>query len=196
MEGYVSGGMLRQLREERKLPQRQLAEELGVSDKTVSKWETERGLPDVSLLEPLARALGVSLSELMAGRRTVNRNRSGNPLRGRFYLCPVCGNVIWSMGEGAYSCCGVALPPLEEEEPDEDHALRAETVDGEWYITLDHPMEKEHFLSFAALVTSGGVTLHKLYPEQAAEVRFPRRGGGKLYVCCSRHGLYAVRLKR
>jgi len=195
MEGYVSGGMLRQLREERKLTQRQLAEELGVSDKTISKWETERGLPDISLLEPLARALGVSLVELMAGRRTVNRNRSGNPLRGRFYLCPVCGNVIWSMGEGAFSCCGVALPPLEEEEADTSRSIRVEKMDDEWYVTLAHPMDKEHYLTFAALVTDTGVTLHKLYPEQAAEVRFPRRGGGRLYFCCNRHGLFGTKLK-
>ena len=190
------GNLILQLRKEKNLTQKQLGEKLGLSDKTISKWETDRGLPDVTLLEPLAKALKVSVAELLSGEYVVNRNRSGNPERARFYICPICGNVIWSMGEGAFSCCGVTLPPLEAEEPDGEHILSVETVDNEWYVSADHPMTKEHFLSFIALVSYDRVQLCKLYPEQAAEARFPRRGGGTLYACCNRHGLYRLKLKR
>ena len=196
MGQYVTGSVIRALREKRNYTQKQLAEAISVSDKTVSKWETDRGLPDVTLLEPLAKALQVSVAELLSGEYVVNRNRSGNPERARFYICPICGNVIWSMGEGAFSCCGVTLPPLEAEEPDGEHILSVETVDNEWYVSADHPMTKEHFLSFIALVSYDRVQLCKLYPEQAAEARFPRRGGGTLYACCNRHGLYRLKLKR
>lgn len=196
MGQYVTGSVIRALREKQNYTQKQLADAISVSDKTVSKWETDRGLPDVTLLEPLAKALKVSVAELLSGEYVVNRNRSGNPERARFYICPICGNVIWSMGEGAFSCCGVTLPPLEPEEPDQDHVLSVETVDNEWYVSADHPMTKEHFLSFIALVSYDRVQLCKLYPEQAAEARFPRRGGGTLYACCNRHGLYRVKLKR
>ena len=192
----MTGSVIRALREKRNYTQKQLADAISVSDKTVSKWETDRGLPDVTLLEPLAKALQVSVAELLSGEYVVNRNRSGNPERARFYICPICGNVIWSMGEGAFSCCGVTLPPLEAEEPDGEHILSVETVDNEWYVSADHPMTKEHFLSFIALVSYDRVQLCKLYPEQAAEARFPRRGGGTLYACCNRHGLYRLKLKR
>ena len=196
MGQYVTGSVIRALREKQNYTQKQLADAISVSDKTVSKWETDRGLPDVTLLEPLAKALKVSVAELLSGEYVVNRNRSGNPERARFYICPICGNVIWSMGEGAFSCCGVTLPPLEPEEPDQDHVLSVETVDNEWYVSADHPMTKDHYLSFIALVSYDRVQLCKLYPEQAAEARFPRRGGGTLYACCNRHGLYRLKLKR
>ncbi|MCI2046087.1 MAG: helix-turn-helix domain-containing protein [Faecalibacterium sp.] len=194
MAEYVTGGTIRALREKRTLTQKQLAEELMVSDKTISKWETGHGLPDISLLAPLAKALHVSVAELLHGEWHENSNRSGNLLRGHFYVCPVCGNVLYAQGEGSYSCCGIQLPPLEAEEPDAEHFLHAEKVDNEWYVTVDHPMEKEHYLSFLALVTGDRVQLVKLYPEQAAEARFSMRGAGILYACCNRHGLFRIRL--
>lgn len=165
-----------------------------MSDKTVSRWESGRGLPDLALLEPLGAALGVSVAELLSGECVTNRNRAGNPLRGRFYVCPVCGNVIHAMGEGSFHCCGVALPPLEAEVPDETHELTAEDVGGEYYVSLAHPMEKGHFISFLALVGPSRLEIVKLYPEQEAAARFSKRGGGILYACCNRHGLFCRKL--
>ena len=127
MNSYVTGPVIKALREKKNYTQKQLADRLAVSDKTISKWETGRGLPDLSLLEPLASALGVSVAELLSGEQITNQNRSANPLRGKFYVCPVCGNVIHAMGEGAFHCCGVALPPLEAEECDGDHEIKVET---------------------------------------------------------------------
>ena len=196
MNSYITGPAIKRFREEKGLTQAQLAERIGVSDKAVSKWETGRGLPDISLVEPLAKTLGVSVPELMNGEQIFNKNRSANVQRTKFCVCPICGNVLLSMGDAVISCCGVALPPLEPEEPDEDHGLSAEVLDNEWYVSADHPMTKEHYLSFIALVSYDRVQLCKLYPEQAAEARFPRRGGGTLYACCNRHGLYRLKLKR
>lgn len=194
MENYVTGETIRTLREKRGATQKQLADRLMVSDKTVSKWETGRGLPDVTLLAPLAESLGVSVAELLSGEPRENRNRSGNLQRGRFYVCPVCGNVLFAMGEGAYSCCGITLPPLEPEEADADHALQAEIVDGEWYVSAQHPMEKEHYLSFVALLTADRLQLVKLYPEQAAAARFDAQRRGTLLFFCNRHGLFRQKL--
>lgn len=195
MSNYVTGGMIRMLREKRNMTQKQLAEKLSVSDKTVSKWETGRGLPDVSLLEPLAESLQVSVAELLRGECAVNRNRSGNLSRGHFYVCPLCGNVIWSVGEGSYSCCGVALPALEADEAEDEHTVRLEPVEFDWYVTMDHPMTKEHYISFMACVTTDRVQLVKLYPQQDAAARFPMVRHGHLYAYCNRHGLFRVKLK-
>ena len=63
MNQYVTGAMIRRLREEKRITQQQLADRLGVSGKAVSKWETGRGYPDITLIEPLAAALGPLLAD-------------------------------------------------------------------------------------------------------------------------------------
>ena len=193
MDTYVTGSAIRALREGRNMTQAELAEKLGVSSKTVSKWETAKGLPDISLLQPLAQALGISVIELMDGRRITNRNVSANLLRGKFCVCPICGNVIHCTGDAVVSCCGIALPPLEAEEGDGEHMLTLENVEDEVFLTVDHPMTKEHFISFVAYVTTDRLQLVKLYPEGNAETRMQLRGRGYIYYYCNRHGLFKMK---
>ena len=190
MNTYITGTTIRKLREGRGLTQAELAERIGVSSKTVSKWETAKGLPDISLLQPLAKALGISVIELMNGEQIVNRNVSANLLRSKFHVCPLCGNVLHSTGSALVSCCGITLPALEAEEADEDHAVTIENVEDEQFLTLRHPMTKEHFISFLAFITADRVQLVKLYPEGDAQTRFQLRGMGRLYWYCNRHGLF------
>lgn len=194
MNSYVTGATIKTLRENRKLTQADLAQILGVSSKTVSKWETAKGLPDITLLQPLAQALGISLIELMNGEHIINKNVSANMLRCKFYVCPICGNVIHSTGNTVVSCCGVTLPSLEAEEPDEDHAITIEAVEDEHFLTVHHPMTKQHFISFAAYVTSDRIQMVKFYPEGNAETRLQLRGRGYLYYYCNRHGLFRKKL--
>ena len=142
MNTYVTGSTIRQLREAKGLTQAELAGMLSVSAKTISKWETAKGLPDISLLEPLAAALGVSVLELMQGEPIINRNRAANLLRSKLYVCPFCGNVLHATGQAVVSCCGIALPALdiaEAEDADEHHQLTVERVEDELFVTLHHP---------------------------------------------------------
>lgn len=191
---YITGETIKRLREKKKLTQKELAEKLMVSDKTISKWETNKGLPDLSILSELANALSVSVPELLTGDVAVNKNISANMRRSRFYVCPICGNVIHAMGEGAFSCCGIRLPSQEAEEPDEQHRLYVEDVDGEMFVYLDHPMEKSHSISFMAYVTDCHIQMEKLYPEQAAQTHFRRAGRGTTFAFCNRHGLFSVKV--
>jgi len=190
MNAYVTGATIRQLRESRSLTQSELAETIGVSSKTVSKWETGKGLPDIALLQPLAAALGISLIELMNGQQIVNKNTSANMLRCQFHVCPICGNIIHTAGSALISCCGITLPPLEAEEADEEHAVSVQNVEDEHFISIHHPMTKEHFISFLAFVTSDRIQMVKLYPEGNAQTRLQLRGRGLLYYYCNRHGLF------
>ena len=194
MNTYVTGTTIRQLREARNMTQAELADRIGVSSKTVSKWETAKGLPDISLLQPLAQALGISVIELMNGQHIINRNISANILRCKFYVCPICGNILHSTGNAVISCCGITLPPLEAEEADQDHFITVEPVEDEYFITAVHPMTKQHFISFMAFVTSDRLQLVKLYPEGNAEVRLQLRGMGRLYYYCNRHGLFVKKV--
>lgn len=194
MDHYITGAAIKRLREAKRLTQAQLAEQLCVSDKAVSKWETGKGFPDVSLLEPLANALRVSLPELLSGEQVINTNRSANLLRSQFYVCPICGNVLHSMGPAVVSCCGLTLPPLEAEQPDEEHAVQVEVIEHEHYVTVDHPMTKAHYISFLAYVTGDRCNFVKLYPEGNAQTRFFIRGHGMLYWYCNHHGLFRQRI--
>lgn len=194
MDSYVTGPAIRLMRERKNMTQADLAALLGVSSKTISKWETAKGLPDISLLQPLAQALGVSLPELMSGTPVANRNTSANLLRSKFYVCPVCGNIIHATGESVISCCGLTLPPLEAEEPDDAHVVSLEPVEDEFFISISHEMTKSHYISFLAFLTSDRLQMVKLYPEGNAETRFQIRGHGWLYLYCNRHGLMKKRI--
>ena len=193
MNNYITGAAIKQLREAKGMTQAELAEKLGVSGKAVSKWETAKGLPDISLLEPLSKALGISVTELMSGEPVQNKNISANILRSKFYVCPVCGNIIRTTGETVISCCGITLPPLEPETADDEHLVTIENVEDEHFITVHHPMTKDHFISFIVYLTSDRVQFVKLYPEGNAETRLNRRGFGKLYIYCNKHGLMQVK---
>lgn len=192
MDNYVTGAVIKRLRENKKMTQEELAQKIFVTSKAVSKWETGKGFPDVGLLEALGKALDVSVIELLSGEDITNLNKSCNMAKGKFYVCPVCGNVIQTSGEAVISCCGITLPPLEAEEPDDKHSLKVETVEDEYYVTMNHPMTKEHYISFLAAISNDGVQLVKLYPEGNAEARFKISRVRKLYVYCNRHGLFEV----
>lgn len=194
MNTYITGQTIKKLREEKELTQTQLAEQIGVSCKAVSKWETGKGLPDITLIEPLAKALGVSVMELMSGDTVTNKNLSANMKLTKFYVCPVCGNVIHSMGQAVISCCGIVLPPLEAEEIDDTHTVSIENVEDEKFITVSHDMTKSHFISFMAYVTTDRMQFIKLYPEGNAEARMQFRGRGFLYIYCNKHGLMRVKV--
>ena len=142
MDNYVTGALIRKLRENRKMTQEELADRIGVSSKAVSKWETGKGFPDIGLIENLAKALDISVIELLSGVDIRNRNRSSDMKKCRFYVCPECGNAIQATGEAVITCCGITLPPLEAENPDPDHTVSLEVVEDEYYVTVDHPMTK------------------------------------------------------
>ena len=89
MNQYVTGTVIKELREKNKMTQLQLAERLGVTDKSISKWENLRGLPDITLLEPIAKAFKISVTELISGNTIHNANVSANMLRSKFYVCPI-----------------------------------------------------------------------------------------------------------
>ena len=192
MNQYVTGTIIRELREKNKMTQLQLAEKLGVSDKTISKWETGKGYPDITLLEPIAKAFRISVAELISGNTIRNANVSANMLRSKFYVCPVCGNVIHSMGEAAIHCHGILLTPLEAEPADERHMLSIERVEDEYYVRIDHSMTKEHYISFVAAASSDQLQMVKLYPEGNAEVRFKIRGVRRIFYYCNRDGLFSI----
>ena len=189
MNSYITGTTIKNLREAKGITQAELAARIGISSKTVSKWETAKGFPDISLIEPLAKALGVSVLELMSGDVVTNRNLSANMLRSKFYVCPICGNAIHTLGDTVISCCGITLPALEAEEIDELHSLSIENVEDEHFVQIRHEMTKTHYISFLAYVTSDRLQMVKLYPEGNAETRMQLRGRGYLYLYCNKHGL-------
>ena len=196
MNQYVTGAVIKELREQKKMTQLQLAEILGVTDKTVSKWETGKGYPDITLLEPIANAFGISVTELISGNKIKNENVSANMMRSKFYVCPVCGNAIHSMGEAVIQCHGVQLLPAEAEQSDENHRIFIERIEDEYYVRIDHEMTKEHYISFITASSPDRIQMVKLYPEGNAEARFKINGVRKIYFYCNRDGLFFADIPR
>ncbi len=194
MNQYVTGAVIKELREKHKLTQLELADKLNVSDKTISKWETGKGYPDITLLEPIAEAFGVSVTELISGKAISNVNVSANMLRSKFYVCPVCGNIIHSMGEAVIQCHGVQLLPCQAEEADEMHQISIKRDADEFYVHIDHEMTKKHYITFIAALSGDRLQLTKLYPEGSAEARFKVNGVRKILYYCNRDGLFQMKV--
>ncbi len=192
MNQYVTGAVIKKLRERAQLTQAELAAKLNVSSKTISKWETAKGYPDISLLEPIAKVFGISVTELISGNAVRNVNVSANMLRSKFYVCPVCGNVIHSMGEAVLNCHGVLLMPCQPEETDENHMIFVERVEDEYYVRIEHDMTKQHYISFVAALSADKIQMVKLYPEGNAEARFKMNGVKKILFYCNRDGLFSM----
>lgn len=196
MDQYITGLTIKKLREKNKLTQSELADKLLVSDKAISKWETGRGYPDITLIEDIAKVFNVSITELFSGDTVENRNVASNVEKMKFYVCPICGNVITSIGETIVSCHGINLKPLEAEECDEKHQIEVSRVEDEYYVRVDHEMTKSHYVSFIAALSSDRLQLVKLYPESGAEAIFKIRGVKKIYYYCNKDGLYLYNFKQ
>ena len=192
MNSYVTGTMIKELREKYHLTQAELADRLNVSDKTISKWETAKGYPDITLLEPIAEVFEISVTELIAGNAVRNVNVSANMIRSNFYVCPVCGNIIHSMGEAVIQCHGILLTPCREEETDEKHMIFMERVEDEYYVRIAHDMTKQHYISFIAALSTDKLQMVKLYPEGNAEARIKINGVRKILFYCNRDGMFSV----
>lgn len=187
------GNLILQLRKEKNMTQKQVADLLNISDKTISKWERGLGCPDVSLLSELSKIFDINIEKILLGDLEPNDMDGGNMKRIKFYVCPNCGNIITSTGEGEMSCCGRKLKALTPSIIDDNHEISVEEVENDYYVTINHEMSKEYYISFVAYVTYDRVLLIKLYPEQSPTVRFPRLCGkferGKFYIYCNQHGL-------
>lgn len=184
------GKLILDLRKEKGLTQKQLADAMNISDKTISKWERGLGFPDVSLLHELSDIFSVNIERILLGKLEPNDADGGNMKKIKFYVCPNCGSILTSTGECEVSCCGRKLVALTPKPVDEMHRFTIEEIEDDFYVTFEHEMTKEHYLSFVAYVDYDKVLLLKLYPEQNGEVRFPKMRRGKLFFYCSKHGLW------
>ena len=196
MNQYVTGTMIKQLRENKLLTQAELANLLHVSDKTISKWENGKGYPDISLLEPIAKTFGISVAELLSGKAVSNVNVAANMMRSHFYVCPVCGNAMHCTGEAMISCHGVQLTPAQAEPADEAHRMEIEIIEDEYFIRIQHDMTKQHYISFVAALSPDRLQLVKLYPEGNAEARFQLRSVKQILYYCNRDGLFCADVRK
>lgn len=190
MDHEKIGSLIRALRIERGMTQARLADQLGVSNKTVSKWERGAGAPDLSLLPGLSRLLEVDLERLLAGDLGENEAWRGSMKHVKFYICPQCGNILAATAETAVSCCGKKLTPAQPVKAGPEERLTVEMVENDYYVTSSHPMEKEHYIAFTALLTGDTLFLRKHYPEWDLQCRIPSIGHGTLFWYCTRHGLF------
>lgn len=190
MDLIKSGKLLCDLRKAKSMTQKQVAEKLGILPKTVSKWETGHGFPDISMLSTLADILGVSERILLSGNLTQNTKEVGNIKKTKFYVCPQCGSIMQGIGECQVVCCGKPIGQLKVQQPDDNHKINVSVIENDYYMEINHEMTKEHFIKFVAYIGFDRVLMVRLYPEQDATVRIPRMPKGKIYYYCNKHGLF------
>ncbi|MDR1736470.1 MAG: helix-turn-helix domain-containing protein [Oscillospiraceae bacterium] len=194
MDAGKVGRLIAVLRKEKHLTQKELADALGLSDRTVSKWERGAGCPDISLLNALSGILGVNIEKLLSGEAETGEADGGNMKKTKFYTCPQCGNVTLCTGDADISCCGRRLSALVPGNAAGGHMMNVSPVEDEYFVTIDHEMSKSHYISFAACLGYDRAVLVKLYPEQSAELRLPRMPGARLFACCNTHGLWEQKI--
>lgn len=192
MDSRKTGSLIGSLRKENHLTQRELAEKLNISDKTVSKWECGQGCPDITLLPVLSRVFGVDIEKILTGELDENQADGGNMKKIQFYRCPLCGTILTGTGSAAISCCGRKLDVLVSAKNDAAHTASIEETDDELYVSLNHPMTKDHYIAFAAYVTFSSVLLVRLYPEQEAAFQMPKMYGGTFYAYCVNDGFFRL----
>ena len=190
MDNAKIGKLIYKLRKEQNMTQLQLAQQMNISDKTVSKWERGLGCPEVSLLPELSKLFGVDLEKLLSGQLETNARLGGDMKKLQFYCCPDCGNIITAMTATSLSCCGRKLQPLQPKRATEHERLVVEKVEDDFYITTAHPMERGHYIAFVALLSGDSIMLRKQYPQWELQVRIPIFAHGRLLWYCNRHGLF------
>ena len=194
MDNVKIGKLIYQLRKENHMTQLQLADQMNISDKAVSKWERGLGCPELSLLPSLSKIFNVDLEKLLSGELDANEILGGNMKKMHFYMCPNCGNMVTAMTETDISCCGKKMKALQPQKADGNEKLNVERIENDFYITADHAMEREHYIVFVALLTGDSILIKRQYPEWGLQVRIPVSGHGRLLWYCNQHGLFYMEL--
>lgn len=189
------GQLIAQVRKQQGWTQNDLAQQLHVSDRTISKWERDAGKPDIDLLPLLAQALSISVDHLLSGTLHLNRFVGGNMKNTLFYVCPQCQNVMTAAQSVQIHCCNQQLAPLTVQKATVEQQLRVTEIDGQWSITSNHPMTKAHYISFIAFTTGNQLQLIKQYPEWALQVHLPKHKYGQLYWYDTEYGLFKQLIK-
>lgn len=184
------GNIIKLLRKEKGYTQIELAEKLYISDKAISKWERGLSCPDISLLSQIADIFEINLQSLLNGNLCKNDTDGGNMKKIKFYVCPICNNIITSTSDADVSCCARKLQPLNAKKASGDEKLTVQKIENEYFVSSEHEMTKEHYISFAAIITGDSIFLKKQYPEWNLQTRFPCFGHGILVWHCTKHGLF------
>ncbi|MDR1772536.1 MAG: helix-turn-helix domain-containing protein [Hungatella sp.] len=195
MENSKVGSIIRTLRQEHNMTQKELADKMNLSDKTISKWERGLGLPDISLIPELSRLLGIDTMNLLSGDMTPNNLAGGNMKNTKYFVCPTCQNITLCTGDAEVSCCGKKLAAQILKKAEGNERLTVQELEDDWYITSGHPMNKEHYISFVALASGDRIQIIKQYPEWNFNVRIPKRGHGMLIWYSTDDGLRYQLLK-
>lgn len=181
--------IIKKLRLDNNLTQKNLAQKLHITEQAVSKWERALGLPDISTCCDLAEILGVNVEVILNGSLGENEEKDSNMKNSIFYVCPLCQNIITSQKDMSVSCCGRELTALKPLKAQESEKLSVQIVEDSLYITADHPMTKTDYIMFTAFATGEKLEITKHFPEWDMELHIPAHCHGKLLWYSKKQGL-------
>ncbi len=108
----------------------------------------------------------------------------------KFFVCPVCGNVVCGMGNVQLDCHGHHLEPHEAKSPKGRFEYRVEMVEDEYFVAVNHEMTKQDHIAFMAAVSPERIQLVRLFPEGPAEARFAKSMVRDIYFFSVQDGLF------
>ena len=184
------GALIFRLRKEKGYTQKTLADMLNVSDRAVSKWERGQGCPDISIIPAISGVFGIDIEKLIRGELDGNDAEEGNMKKTKYYICPHCGNIILSTNDAGVSCCGRKLGEAVAKKAEDGEKLTVERTGNEIYVSSNHPMTKDHYISFVAFATGDSVQIIKKYPEWDLQCHLYGARHGMLLWYCTNHGLF------
>lgn len=152
MDCHKVGKLICSLRKEKNMTQKELADAMNISDRTISKWERGLGCPDVSLLHELSTILKVHMEKMLAGDLDPNEDDRGDMRRVKFYVCPNCGNVLFSTSAAEISCCGRKLASLAVNAEDENKPYYFPSIEAGKFV------EKENRITMPLSITAHHAT--------------------------------------
>ncbi|MBQ7167962.1 MAG: helix-turn-helix domain-containing protein [Treponema sp.] len=197
MNAEKTGKLILEMRTQTGLTQKALAEMIHVSDKAVCKWETGHGCPDITVLNELSKALGVDIPSILSGELPGKKFCGGNLRRLTFFRCAGCGNLIVSTSAVELNCCGKRLEGIELRKKGKLFRILEASVletDGEFYVTMDHAMEKSDFIAAVFAVYYDRIITIPLYPEQAPSFTIWQIAGCSLYALDNHDELYTIKI--
>lgn len=108
----------------------------------------------------------------------------------KFYVCPVCGNVVITTEEKNVTCCGQELKNQEVKKAEGKHIIKVENVNGQVHLTSEHGMTKEHHLNFIAYGKENQYLIVKLDTEKPVDVLLEEVEGAEIIFGCNQHGVW------
>jgi len=177
---------LKAFRRSHKMTQKEFAERIRVSDKTVSAWERGDRHISAEMLTKVLRNFDISPDDFFLTEEEISDDF-------HFYICPKCDNIAIMHKKSKIFCCGIEMQKVQWNPSENSISAKTKIKNDFLYATFMHEMNYNHYIQFVALVKKNGFEIYVMNPGDSPEVCFNFRKRGRLFAYCNVHGLSEIK---